>query len=121
VQLQATRPDIQFVIPDEGAIQWFDTMVIPRGAGNMAAAGKWMNFVYEPSNAALITSYVQYISPVIGVQNALDDLGGESAQLASNPILFPDAATKKRLFTWGGLNETEEVSLDASFAEIIGQ
>jgi spermidine/putrescine transport system substrate-binding protein len=120
VQLQVERPDIQFVIPDEGAIQWFDTMVIPAGADNVAAAGRWMNFAYDPVNAAQITSWVQYISPVIGVQAELDNLGGESAALAANPILFPDAATKRRLFTWGGVSEPEEAQLESRFAGIIG-
>ena len=30
--LRETRPDIEFVIPEQGAIQWFDTMVIPVGS-----------------------------------------------------------------------------------------
>lgn len=119
VQLQAERPDIQFVIPDEGAIQWFDTMVIPKGSTSVGGAGRWMNAVYDPATAAQITNWVQYISPVIGVREELDRMGGEAAELASNPILFPDAETKRRLFTWGGLSDDEEAELETAFNQLL--
>jgi spermidine/putrescine transport system substrate-binding protein len=118
VQLQRERPDIRFVIPDEGGMQWFDTMVIPRHADNAAGAARWMNFVYEPANAARITAAVQYISPVIGVRDELRKLGGDAAQLADSAILFPDDATRQRLYTWGGLPADVEDDLDARFTTL---
>lgn len=118
--LQERRPDIEFVIPDEGGVQWFDTMVIPSNSGNVAAAGAFMNFVYDPINAARITSFVQYISPVLGVADELRSMGGASAALAANPILFPDEATRNRLFTWGGLDDTGvETAIDDEFNELV--
>jgi spermidine/putrescine transport system substrate-binding protein len=119
VQLQRERPDIRFVIPDEGGMQWFDTMVIPRHARNAAGAARWMDFVYEPSNAARITAAVQYISPVIGVRDELRKLGGDAAKVADSPILFPDDATRQRLYTWGGLPVDVEDDLDARFTTLI--
>ncbi len=118
--LQAERPDIEFVIPDEGAIQWFDTMVIPKGSASIAAAGRFMNFVYDPDNAANITEWVSYISPVLGVQDVLASRGGSSAELAQSQVLFPDPATRNRLFTWGGLDSDIEDRLDADFAALVG-
>jgi spermidine/putrescine transport system substrate-binding protein len=118
VQLQRGRPDIRFVIPDEGGMQWFDTMVIPRHADNAAGAARWMNFVYEPANAACITAAVQYISPVIGVRDELRKLGGDAAALADSPILFPDDETRQRLYTWGGLPSDVEDDLDARFTTL---
>ena len=118
VQLQRERPDIRFVIPDEGGMQWFDTMVIPRHAENAAGAARWMNFVYDPVNAARITAAVQYISPVIGVRDELRKLGGDAAQLADSPILFPDDETRQRLYTWGGLPADVEDALDARFTTL---
>ena len=117
VQLQADRPDIRFIVPDNGAIRWFDTMVIPKGASNVRAAAMWMNNFYNPSVAAVNTSFVQYISPVIGVQDELRAQGGESVALADNPILFPDGETRRRLFTWGGFDDADaENDLDERFA-----
>jgi len=117
--LQADRPDIEFVIPDEGAIQWFDTMVIPKGSQAVAAAGRFMDFVYDPNNAARITEWVSYISPVLGVQDVLAAQGGAAAQLAQSPVLFPDASTRNRLFTWGGLSAADEEDLDNRYAELV--
>ena len=68
---QASNPDVRFVFPEEGAMSWFDTMVIPLNAPNGIAAAKFMNFVYDPVNAAKIAAYVQFISPVRGVQDEL--------------------------------------------------
>ena len=118
VQLQRDRPDIRFVIPDEGGMQWFDTMVIPRHSDNAAGAARWMNFVYDPANAARITAAVQYISPVVGVRDELRKLGGDAAQLADSPILFPDDETRQRLYTWGGLPADVEDDLDARFTTL---
>lgn len=114
-----TNPNIRFVVPDEGAIRWFDTMVIPVGATAVHGAGKWMNAVYDPAIAAQITSYVQYISPVIGVREELQKLGGESARLADNRILFPDDETSRRLFTWDGLSAAADEEFDDRFAELL--
>ncbi len=119
VLLQADRPDIEFVIPDEGAISWFDTMVIPKDAQNYANAAAFMNWAYEPANAAQITSWVQYISPVLGVQDELRRLGGETADLANNPILFPDDETRNRLFTWGSLDLESELQLEDDFNALV--
>lgn len=118
--LQADRPDINFTIPVEGAIQWFDTMVIPKGSVNLAAAGAFMNYVYDPEVAADITAYVGYVSPVLGVQEVLAARDPESAAIASDPLIFPDPATKARLFTWGGLTADIETQLDNDFAEVVG-
>lgn len=115
----AARPDIEFVIPDEGAIQWFDTMLIPRGAKNLRAVGQFMNFVYDPVQAAQITAWVGYVSPVLGVQEELERQGGDLAALAADPLLFPDAATRSRLFTWGGLPEEAESALQTSFDALL--
>jgi len=113
------RPDLRFVIPEEGAIRWFDTMVIPQGASSVGGAGKWMNAVYDPAVAAQITQFVQYISPVLGVRDQLATLGGDAARLAENPVLFPDDDTRRRLFTWDGLDANDDEALDDRFAELL--
>ncbi|MDH3680507.1 MAG: spermidine/putrescine ABC transporter substrate-binding protein, partial [Acidimicrobiia bacterium] len=118
--LRVDRPDIEFVIPDEGAIQWFDTMVIPRQARNIEAAGRFMDYVYDPVNAARITAWVGYISPVLGVRDQLLAAGGALAVLAEDPILFPDDTNRTRLFTWGGLDEADEARIDAEFQAVAG-
>jgi spermidine/putrescine transport system substrate-binding protein len=90
-------------------------MVIPAGAQNVRAAGEFMNYVYDPVNAARITAFVGYISPVLGVREELERAGGDLAALASDPVLFPDDVTRNRLFTWGGLDQDDETRIDDAF------
>ena len=116
--LQTERPDIKFVFPAEGGMRWFDSMIIPKGAANVAAAGDWMNFVYDPANAAKITAAVGYVSPVIGVKEELEKAGGASARLAASPVLFPDDATRRRLYFWSGTTPDEEKVLQDRFTKI---
>ncbi len=119
VQLQAERPDLRFIVPEEGAIRWFDTMIRPRGAANPIDAAAFMDFVYDPAQAARITAWVQYISPVLGVRDELVAQG--NGEIAENPILFPDDETARRLSTWDWRGTTEEEDqLDAAFSEIAG-
>ena len=120
LQLTKDNPDVKFIVPEEGGTSWFDTMVWVKGSENGDAVAEWMNYVYDPANAARITASVQYISPVKGVQDELVKLGGDAAALAEDPLLFPDAPTIARLQSWGALSEDEEAKFDEAFAGITG-
>lgn len=120
LQLQAENPDIKFVIPEEGGTSWYDTMLLVKGSEHAAEAAKWMDYIYDPVNAARITATVQYISPVDGVRDELVKLGGETAKLADSPLLFPSEEEISRLQSWAALSETEEAKFDERFATIIG-
>jgi spermidine/putrescine transport system substrate-binding protein len=118
--LGMNNPDVRFVVPEAGGTLWFDTMIIPNDAANVDDVAEWMNFVYDPVNAAQITASVQYISPVQGVQEELRKMGGDAAALADNPLLFPDEATQERLYTFATLSDDEEAKFDEEFARISG-
>ena len=118
--LGMNNPDVRFIIPDSGGTLWFDTMIIPAGASGVDDVAEWMNFVYDPVNAAQITASVQFISPVQGVQDELRKMGGEEAALADNPLLFPDAATEERRHTFATLSDDEEAAFDEEFSKISG-
>ena len=79
--------DVKWRMPTEGCILWSDNMVIPKGAPNTAAALEWMNFVYQPNVQADIAEYVQYVTPVAGVD---DVLRRRDPALADNQLIFPD-------------------------------
>ena len=117
VQLSLENPAVRFIIPDEGGNSWADTMVMPKGAANRDQAAKWMDFVYDPVQAAQITAWVQYVSPVAGLQEEVAKLDPE---LAESPLLFPDEETLARLSTFANLSEDVEAEFDAAFSEITG-
>jgi spermidine/putrescine transport system substrate-binding protein len=116
-QLAQEEPDLRFLVPETGGVLWADVMVMPKGARHPQAAARWMNWVYEPVEAARIAAAVQYISPVQGVQEILAR-DPATAELASNPLMFPDAATQQRLRVFGPLSESEEARWEERFAAI---
>ncbi|MEB3200091.1 MAG: spermidine/putrescine ABC transporter substrate-binding protein [Synechococcaceae cyanobacterium] len=116
-QLARDEPDLQFVVPASGGIRWVDVMAVPRRALHPREAARWMDFVYDPVQAARITAAVQYISPVEGVQARLEGQP-QTAALADNPLLFPDAALQRRLHVFGPLDPAEEARFEQRFAEI---
>jgi len=120
LQLGKDNPNVRFIIPEEGGTSWYDTMVWVKGSENGDAVAEWINYVYDPVNAARITAEVQYMSPVEGVRDELVKMGGEAAELAENPLLFPDDATLGRLQSWGSLSEEEEAKFDERFSAITG-
>jgi len=117
LQLGKDAPNVRFVIPEEGGTLWADVMMMPKGAKNSGAVAKWLDFVYDPVEAAQITQYVQYMSPVKGVREELAKL---DAELAENTLLFPDDATAARLKSWANLSEDVEAQFDEAFSAITG-
>ena len=95
-------------------------MVIPKGAPNAYAAADWMNFVYDPVQAAQITAFVQYVSPVKGVREELIKMGADAAALADSPILFPPAEDQARLKVFADLPNDVDQAITTRFLGITG-
>ena len=117
-QLARDQPDLRFVVPDSGGMRWVDVMAVPRRARHPREAAEWMNFVYNPVQAAQITQAVHYISPVQGVQELLASQPSTAAE-AKDPLLFPDAALNSRLHVFGPLPPDEEARFEERFATIV--
>ncbi|MEB3183956.1 MAG: spermidine/putrescine ABC transporter substrate-binding protein, partial [Cyanobacteriota bacterium] len=116
-QLALEQPDLRFLVPESGGVLWADVMLMPRGARHRREAARWLNWVYEPREAARIAAAVQYISPVEGVQPILA-ADPATRELASSPLMFPDAAERRRLKVFGPLSESEEARWEERFAAI---
>ena len=119
-QITRDNPDIRFAIPDSGGTLWSDNFMIPISSEKPDLASEWINFFYDPVNAALLTSFIQYISPVEGVADELIKLGGDAAKLADDPLVHPTEEVLATLSIFGPLNEAEEILFDERFAEIQG-
>jgi spermidine/putrescine transport system substrate-binding protein len=117
IQLKADNPDLDFVVPEQGAIRWSDNMMIPKGAKHPYGAEVWMNYVYEPEVAAKITAYVGSITPVKGVQELVAKIDPD---LAENPLVFPDEETQARLSGYPNLTSAEERQMNERFATVTG-
>jgi len=113
-------PDgLQFVVPDEGAILWTDSMMIPRGAEHPVDAMRFMDFVFDPKIAALITAYVNYVTPVPDAQGVLLDMAegadpdtaSQLRTVANGPLVFPDPAELASFKTYRELPTDDEIAL----------
>ncbi|MGH2989367.1 MAG: ABC transporter substrate-binding protein [Solirubrobacterales bacterium] len=87
IQLQADNPNVKWIRPEEGCNLWSDNMVIPVGAPNPGTAQAFMNYVYDPENQAQIAEYVNYVTPVEGTREILEQ---KDPKLAENQLIFPD-------------------------------
>ena len=57
------NPKIKYIYPKEGAIFWVDSMCIPKGSKNAAAAHKFINYIMKPEVAKMISEEIGYASP----------------------------------------------------------
>jgi spermidine/putrescine transport system substrate-binding protein len=119
-QVAKDNPNIKFIVPDSGAPLWSDNFMIPKTTTNQKRATEWINFFYDPKNAAVLTATIQYISPVEGTADALTAMGGEAAKLVDNPLVNPTDEFLNQLSIFGPLSEAEEVKFDKRFSEITG-
>lgn len=96
--LSAGNQDLKFVVPHEGALIWTDNMCIPVGAAHPVDAITYMDYVYQPSIAAMLAESINYITPVPSAQaviqqdaaSATDAATKQSLQdTAGSPLVFP--------------------------------
>jgi len=104
-KLWAGYPQLEFVLPEAGALLWQDNMMIPVGAENPVGALMVMDWYYQPKIAAMVTEWVLYLSPCKGVreqilkdaQQAMDDgykgYANKLYQTAHAEIAFPSDET----------------------------
>lgn len=62
--LQQLKPEFQFIVPEEGALGWMTVFSIPQKADNLDAAYAWINFLYQPAQAATFTLASGFLSPI---------------------------------------------------------
>jgi putrescine transport system substrate-binding protein len=85
--------EVDYVIPREGALMWFDSFVIPADAPHPDEALEFINFMMRPEVAAANSNYVYYANGNLASQELLaEDVIGDEA-------IYPSQETLDRLFT----------------------
>jgi putrescine transport system substrate-binding protein len=85
--------EIGYAIPKEGAQLWFDNLVIPKDARNVAEAHALINFLLKPEVAAKNSNLISYANGN-GASRALIDKA-----VLDDKTIYPDEATMKSLYT----------------------
>jgi spermidine/putrescine transport system substrate-binding protein len=71
-KLEKNGKPIKFVAPKEGAMTWMDSFALPKGAKNTEQAYAWINFSYDPRNAAAFTNESRFGTAVQGAADFLE-------------------------------------------------
>ena len=100
--------ELDYVVPDEGSIVWFDGWVIPKYAKNTKAAAYFINFMCKPENAIRNMDAIGYVSVIAtpevmdymsesaveaGLEEPMDVryfFGEDADSVVINPAMYPD-------------------------------
>jgi spermidine/putrescine transport system substrate-binding protein len=118
VQLEPDNPNLEWRMPTEGCMQWSEDMVIPVGAPNPTAAEAFMNYVYDPKAQAKIAAYINYVTPVEGVNEIFEK---QEPELANNPLIFPSASFTKKCTPTPPLEGQEEQNVIRAFNAVLNR
>jgi spermidine/putrescine transport system substrate-binding protein len=92
-------------------------MMIPQKPPHAYAAETMMNFVYEPQIAAQLAAAINYVTPVVGTQEAIQKI---DPTLVHNQLVFPDPATRAKLHPYVTLSAAEERQMNDAMQKVIG-
>ncbi|AYC32981.1 polyamine ABC transporter substrate-binding protein [Pseudomonas cavernae] len=106
----AAGQPVRFVIPQEGSAVFIDNLVIPSSARRADLAHRFIDYLMQPKVAALITKETLYPSGNADAKAFLDPA------LREQPGLYPDRATKRRLFALETLPDKQRVVRDHVWA-----
>ena len=90
-------------------MSFVDTMLIPKGAKNLAQAHAWMNFLYDPAVSGPLFEKINYVSPVQGANANMTE------KARKNVLINPPASAKIAEFR--DLTETEAADLEGAFSK----
>jgi spermidine/putrescine transport system substrate-binding protein len=107
----------RWVLADEGGMIWTDNMVLPKGLQNKPQAERFIDWYYNPVNAARIIKFVRYVCPVKGTGEKLAE---EDPATAEDPLIFPTAEMRTRLHEFVSQTPEEREAWEAVFQEAIG-
>jgi len=67
-----SRASLQYAFPEQGWVNWMDSVVLLKDAPNRENAILFMDFLLEPENIAAVTNFARYRDAVIGSEEFHD-------------------------------------------------
>lgn len=104
--------DLEYFVPKTGAPAWFDVWAIPSDAKNVDNAYIFLNYLLRPEVIAAATNFIGYANANKAATPLVDP------SISGDPAVYPDAATKERLFTLAPPTPEQEEALTRTWTEI---
>ena len=83
---------IEYRIPKEGTLMWFDMLAIPADAPNPGNAHKFLNYILKPEVIAEISNKVNFANANIPSKSLI------KADSLNNPDIYPEEELMSKLF-----------------------
>ncbi|MGZ3447864.1 MAG: hypothetical protein ACXU88_19425, partial [Myxococcaceae bacterium] len=80
-------------------------------------AEKWIDFYYDPVNAAKLSAWVNYICPVEGAQQEMEKI---DPSLVDNKLIFPDAQTLGETWAFMALDDRQQIQYEGEWSDVSG-
>ena len=116
LQAQLDNPYLKFVIPEEGLMIWSDSLIVPTASRQADAVARLAAYFYNPTVAAKVAAWVNYICPVVGAQEEMERIDPD---LALSPLIFPDTTILDRSYQFTSLPTEDDQRLRSDFAAIV--
>lgn len=104
-----------FGVPDTGGYLWSDNFMIPMGSPHKKNAQELINYYYDPEVAAQVAAYVNFITPVVGAQEAMLNI---DPALAESELIFPTDATLSNTQVFRQMSVEEEAAYAKEYEKV---
>jgi len=104
---------IEYVIPKEGALMWFDNMAIPADASHVEEAHEFLNYIMKPEAMAKASNYVYYANGNAASKPFLnEDVIGDTA-------IYPDEETISRLYSTSPKDQRTQRVMTRTWTKVV--
>lgn len=104
-----------FVVPESGGTLWSDNFMIPIGSQQKSNVESLIDYYYQPEVAAEVAAWVNYITPVVGAQDAMADI---DPSMVENQLIFPDEQTLSKAHIFRALSNEEQERYNSQFEAV---
>ncbi|MCC0028787.1 MAG: polyamine ABC transporter substrate-binding protein [Brucellaceae bacterium] len=104
---------VEYVIPKEGALMWFDNMAIPADAPHVEEALEFLNYIMKPEVIAKASNYVYYANGNAASKPFLNE------DVIGDPAIYPDEDTVNRLYTTTPKDQRTQRSMTRLWTKVV--
>ncbi|MEQ9727961.1 extracellular solute-binding protein [Pseudomonas sp. WHRI 8822A] len=106
------NPTLSYVIPDEGAAMYIDTLAIPANAPNPELAYRFIDFMIAPQNAVRNARATRFYAPLPSDSPIMQQFAAE------HPMQVMNARQRRVSYLLESLSDDQEAALDGTWQKL---